>query len=76
MHRAKGLEFKVVFVVGVSDDHLPEVKAYRHLADPSAREEALQRERQLLYVSITRARDAVYLCWVGEPSRFLRVVEE
>jgi len=71
MHRAKGLEYKVVFVVGISDDSVPEPKAYRHVSDPLARDEALQRERQLLYVSITRARDEVYLSWTGAQSRFL-----
>lgn len=71
MHRAKGLEYKVVFVVAVSDDHVPAPRAYKHLSDPAEREAALQGERQLLYVSITRARDEVYLSWAGEPSRFL-----
>ncbi len=71
MHRAKGLEYKAVFIVGVSDTLIPEGQAYRHLTDPVAREEALQREKQLLYVSITRARDEVYLTWADRRSRFL-----
>ena len=71
MHRAKGLEYKAVFVIDVSDDQVPAGRAYRNVKDPRAREEALQQERQLLYVSVTRARDEVHLTWVGEPSRFL-----
>jgi len=71
MHRAKGFEFKVVFVVDVSDDQVPQRSAYQRIADPQAREETIERERHVLYVSITRARDEVYLSWVGEPSRFL-----
>jgi len=70
MHRAKGLEFKVVFVVHLSDDVIPSP----HIEDENdiqARKEALEQEQHLLYVSITRARDAVYLCWNGQPSRFL-----
>ena len=35
------------------------------------REDTLEQERQLLYVSVTRARDAVFVTWAGEPSRFL-----
>lgn len=71
MHRAKGLEFKVVFVVHLSDDVIPSP----HIEDENdlqARKEALEQEQHLLYVSITRARDAVYLCWNGQPSRFLK----
>lgn len=71
MHRAKGLEYKAVFIVGVSDTQIPEGQAYRNLTDPIAREEALQREKQLLYVSITRTRDEVYLTWASRRSRFL-----
>jgi len=71
MHRAKGLEYKAVFVVDVSDDSIPEGKSYRQVTDPTERNEALQRERQLLYVSVTRARDDLFLSWVGEASRFL-----
>jgi superfamily I DNA/RNA helicase len=71
MHGAKGLEFKVVFVIDVSDGHVPPAWIYWGTKDPQAREEALQREMQLLYVSVTRARDEVYLTWVGKRSRFL-----
>ena len=72
MHGAKGLEFKVVFAIDVSDDQLPQGRAYKGIGDDQQREEALRREMQLLYVGITRARDEIYLTWVGERSRFLR----
>jgi len=71
MHGAKGLEYKVVFVIDVSDDQVPQPKAFQGIQEPQALEEALRREQQLLYVSITRARDEVYLTWVGERSRFI-----
>ena len=58
MHRAKGLEFKVVVVIDVSDGHVPPAWIYRGIKDPQAREEALQRELQLLYVSARDARVA------------------
>ena len=70
MHRAKGLEFKIVFVVHVSEAVIPSP----HIAeepDLQSRKEALEQEQHLLYVSITRARDAVYLCWNGQQSRYL-----
>lgn len=75
LHNAKGLEFPVVFVVGLEDGILPYFKAIDDKED-------LQEERRLLYVGMTRARD--YLCLTGakrrklfakyqdfEPSRFL-----
>ncbi|MBW4420717.1 MAG: UvrD-helicase domain-containing protein [Myxacorys californica WJT36-NPBG1] len=74
MHRAKGLEFKIIFVVHLSDDVIPSP----HIAeenDLQARKEALEQEQHLLYVSITRARDVVYLCWNGQPSRFLKGIK-
>jgi predicted RNase H-like nuclease/superfamily I DNA/RNA helicase len=74
MHAAKGLEFKVVFVADVADGVLPLPAALQGLDDPQDREEALDRERQLLYVSLTRARDEVFLTWAGEPSPFLEEV--
>jgi superfamily I DNA/RNA helicase len=74
MHRAKGLEFKAVFVVNVSDELMPFPYAFKLLSDQQAREAAIERERQLLYVSVTRARDEVFVTWVGQPSRFLEEV--
>ena len=71
MHRAKGLEFKVVFVVDLDDENMPNRNAIEAKADHIVREEQLDLERQLLYVSVTRARDLVYLTWAGSPSRFL-----
>lgn len=71
MHRAKGLEFKVVFVADCSADEVPLKSVLKALDDAADREEALALERQLLYVSMTRARDELYVTWVGEKSPFL-----
>ncbi len=71
MHRAKGLEFKAVFVAGCSKGQLPARSAQRSTADEADREIALSRERSLLYVSLTRARDEAFVTWTGEPSPFL-----
>ncbi len=75
LHQAKGLEFPIVFIVGVEEGVLPH---FRSLPDPAQMEE----ERRLMYVGITRARESVYLVYAlrrmlmgstahNPPSRFL-----
>lgn len=71
MHRAKGLEFKVVFVVDASARNLPLAAALR-AEDPADRETAEEAERRLFYVSLTRARDEAFITYVGEPTPFLK----
>lgn len=74
MHRAKGLEFKVVFVISVSDNVVPLPDSLKAATDSQALEEAIEQERHLLYVSVTRARDLVYLGFCGQPSRYLEEI--
>lgn len=74
MYRAKGLEFKFVFVIDASDDQLPYAKWLDKKTDEAARQGFLEQERQLLYVSLTRARDCVFITWAGKMSRFLETV--
>lgn len=71
MHRAKGLEFKAVLVVDTSADTLPSPGLMKSAVDPQDRDNALARERQLLYVAMTRARDLLRITWTGKPSVFL-----
>lgn len=76
IHCAKGLEFPVVFVIGMEEDVFP---------NRNAREtdDGLEEERRLFYVAITRAQQKLYLTaarrrrvmgqeMLGMPSRFLR----
>jgi len=56
VHSAKGLEFKVVFVVGLSEGLFPLMRAIKS-SDPNELEE----ERRLMYVAITRAKERLYL---------------
>ena len=63
-HRAKGLEFEVVFLPRLEEGELPFKRA--RFA------EALAEERRLLYVGMTRAKRHLEITWSGDPSRFLR----
>ena len=71
MHRAKGLEFKSVLVFDCSASALPSPGLLRLCKDPQDREDAVEREKRLLYVAMTRARDSLNVTWAGEPSPFL-----
>ncbi|HEY1351899.1 MAG TPA: 3'-5' exonuclease [Ktedonobacteraceae bacterium] len=71
IHAAKGLEFPVVFLMGLTEGNLP--RAAMQVGQDE--EEALleiERERMLCYVGITRAAEMLYLVTVrGRQSRFL-----
>jgi superfamily I DNA/RNA helicase len=72
MHSMKGLEFRCVAVVGAGAEHLPLRSRVTDLSeDPLAHAHDLQRERNLLFVACTRARDTLYVSYSGEPSPFL-----
>jgi len=82
LHAAKGLEFPVVFLVGLEEGLLPHARAAQS-EDPRELEE----ERRLAYVGITRAMKQLYLTYafkrtrfgqeeVSEPSRFLQSLPE
>jgi DNA helicase-2/ATP-dependent DNA helicase PcrA len=75
LHQAKGLEFPVVFIVGLEERLLPHVRSFDDAAQ-------MEEERRLFYVGITRAKDRLYLVHsfrrtlmgqsaVNKPSRFI-----
>jgi superfamily I DNA/RNA helicase len=72
MHGMKGLEFQAVAVFGVADGVVPAPSAVTPVeVDALAHAQDLQRERCLLFVACTRARDHLYLSYSGTPSPFL-----
>jgi superfamily I DNA/RNA helicase len=71
MHRSKGTEFGKVILFGVRDGSIP--AALRDLDyDESAKADGYLRERSLLYVAATRARDLLLVTWSGKPSPLVK----
>ncbi len=80
VHQAKGLEFPVVFLIGVAEGLFPLRRTLEEGGD-------VEEERRLFYVAVTRAKDQLYLCqpkitraggpaFIMKPSQFLAVVPE
>ena len=78
LHSAKGLEFPIVFMVGIEEGLLPHQRSYDSKAE-------LEEERRLCYVGITRAQEHVYLTYARSrrlyrdidyriPSRFIEEI--
>jgi DNA helicase II / ATP-dependent DNA helicase PcrA len=79
VHQAKGLEWRAVFIIWMTDGMFPSGRSLESI-------EAIEEERRLFYVALTRAKDELYLtypcCWptgsleqqVQRPSRFLKEV--
>ncbi|MFG2015890.1 UvrD-helicase domain-containing protein [Actinomadura geliboluensis] len=72
MHKMKGLEFRCIAVIGADEKSLPSAKAVTPEGeDPKAHAQDVQKERCLLFVASTRARDHLYVSYSGSPSPFL-----
>lgn len=63
MHKSKGLEWKVVFVIGVEEGVLP--------SKLSVLDGKVEEERRILYVAMTRAMDILFISFSGKRSIFL-----
>lgn len=72
MHGMKGLEFQAVAVIGVEQGVVPmPVAVTPSDADELAHRQDVLRERCVLFVACTRARDHLYVSYTGQPSEFL-----
>ena len=82
LHSSKGLEFPVVFLVGMEDGLFPSVRNWGEATD-----EDIEEERRLCYVGMTRSREILYLMGVvirriwgdvsyQEPSRFFTEIPD
>jgi DNA helicase-2/ATP-dependent DNA helicase PcrA len=81
IHRAKGLEWSRVFIIGLADGSMPSARAMGDL-------EKEEEERRVFYVALTRAKDELYLCYpimdnrwhdgaiVKRPSMFIQELQE
>jgi DNA helicase-2/ATP-dependent DNA helicase PcrA len=80
LHSAKGLEFPVVFIVGLEEGILPHSRSMLSYAE-------MEEERRLMYVGLTRAKEKIYLLFtrqrnlfgstqMNSPSRFLEDIPE
>jgi DNA helicase II / ATP-dependent DNA helicase PcrA len=80
LHAAKGLEYPVVFIVGMDEGILPHKRALD--AEEMGKEDEMEEERRLAYVGMTRAEQRLYLVYafrrtlygntqINGPSRFL-----
>lgn len=81
IHQAKGLEWKVVFLIGLVDGQFPHYKVYD-------RPQEMEEERRLFYVAATRAKDELYLTYpiisynfrtgqnINHPSTFIKEIQE
>lgn len=79
VHAAKGLEFGVVFMVGMEEELFPHARSYDDVAQ-------MEEERRLAYVALTRAKDRLFVSYtrhrtgwgapVRFPSRFLQDIPE
>ena len=79
VHQAKGLEWRVVFMIGLNDGKFPSAKSLKNDDE--------EEERRLFYVGVTRAKESLYLCYpvtaddwqtmgIARPSRFIRELPE
>ncbi|WP_195514934.1 UvrD-helicase domain-containing protein [Paraclostridium bifermentans] len=69
MHFVKGLEFKVVMIVGLNDKYMP-LKSFENEFEDVDFMESM--DRRLLYVGMTRATEQLFLTSDGNPSKFIK----
>lgn len=76
MHRAKGLEFRYVFIAAVNEGVVPLKHALSSTEDEVERRESMASESALLHVAATRAVNMLFVSSSGEPSPFINGLAE
>ncbi|MEC8860272.1 MAG: UvrD-helicase domain-containing protein [Pseudomonadota bacterium] len=71
MHRIKGLEFRIMFLVGINAGVVPLELSLDGTEDPVEKRAREFNERALLHVAGTRAVNGLYITWYGELSRLI-----
>ncbi|MDO4813821.1 MAG: UvrD-helicase domain-containing protein [Gemella sp.] len=67
VHAAKGLEYSVVFVIGLEENVFPSIRSNDDFGDEQAK---MEEERRLAYVAITRAKNKLYLSYTNRRMQF------
>ena len=68
IHLAKGLEFPIVFIVGLEDDLFPSALSLSSRSD-------LEEERRLFYVALTRAKSIIFISYAQSRYRWGKLIE-
>ena len=69
VHSAKGLEFKIVFLIGVEDGLFPHLKTIEETGN-------IEEERRLFYVAVTRAREKLFLSYPKKRMKYNEAVNK
>jgi len=87
LHASKGLEFSIVFMIGLEENLLPHYLALAEASGEKEEQEAIEEERRICYVGITRTKKHLHTSWCrkrkmrtkggiiyknNKPSRFLQ----
>lgn len=67
IHAAKGLEYKVVFIMGLEENLFPSIRDAESIADEKNK---MEEERRLAYVAITRAKERLFMSYANRRMQF------
>ena len=74
IHRAKGLEYSIVFLINMNDDQNKNIYKF-HGADKAKCQKMIEANRRLFYVAVTRAKRELFIC-TDNPSEITRFITE
>ncbi|EOD00005.1 ATP-dependent helicase [Caldisalinibacter kiritimatiensis] len=74
LHSAKGLEFKNTFIISANKNIIPSIPSLTQSKNPQYN--ALDEERRLMYVGLTRAKENLYILSYKQPSRYITELKD